>query len=467
MPYQMEMKAVKLLQEKAKQVEDTQQEVYSGIKELRTMLNACGADTLTAADEVFIAQKKEQYMAQIRVHSPLTTTSIEHIYAEAELAFPQVLHVHDILNSQELQECTERYNHYLADFNKRYSLDAWDYAIASGCGLFAAMLDILFVSAPPKPTVKYTEKVDGVFNQWVQNAFNTLIPPDVSEALSKANTIGSADTSTSGGLITDLSKPLSPMNHRLRSLSHDPILGFIFGIIDMMRGTCTIINDGKIVTVPTTTSPTEGNVFQLLGRMLGHLLSDVNAPSAAGNRGMGLPAPFMGILRMFDGIKVPKTLGSGEMSTLGKQIEWMYVNGYDFRQFVVTSIPMTIMEVMLRAFYVVKQMHVYDAKFGETLLDTTPMRLNPRFRIMLALAYGTSSAVNAGKVYITQNLLNANYASWMGFAWNGFHALRWALWDKHMKFWDEVTEKEIAHIESTVEKMQTLAERAATLPYKV
>ncbi len=83
---------------------------------------------------------------------------------------------------------------------------------------------------------------------------------------------------------------------------------------------------------------------------------------------------------------------------------------------------------------------------------------------MLALAYGTSSAVNAGKVYVTKNILNANYASWMGFAWNSFHALRWALWGKHIKFWNEVTEKEITYIENTVKKMDELAIRAASLP---
>jgi hypothetical protein len=225
----------------------------------------------------------------------------------------------------------------------------------------------------------------------------------------------------------------------------------------MMHGTCTVVQDGGITSYPTTKVPADGNVFQLLGRMLGHLLSDVNAPSAKGNRGMGLPAPLMGVLRMFEGIP----LGD---SNFGKQIEWMYVNGYDFRQFVVTSIPMAIMEVVLRALYVVKQMKLYGAGFGETLCDTMPLRMNPRFRIMLALAYGTSSCVNAGKVYVTQNLLNINYASWMGLAWNGFHALRWALLERHLKLWGEIESKEIAELEEVVGKVDQLSARAAALP---
>jgi hypothetical protein len=42
-------------------------------------------------------------------------------------------------------------------------------------------------------------------------------------------------------------------------------------------------------------------------------------------------------------------------SNFGKQIENMYVNGDIFRQLIVTSIPMTVMEILMRIFYVVKQ----------------------------------------------------------------------------------------------------------------
>ena len=329
------------------------------------------------------------------------------------------------------------------------------------------MLDLLFVSAPPKPTVAWTKQVDGVFNKGVQAAFNKLIPPDLSAALSKGFPIGAPDTSILTDLVGAPAKALNPMNHRLRSLAHDPVLGFIFGVLDMMNGTCTTVVNGSIQSIPSTKGVTDGTVFQLLGRMLGHLLSDVNAPTANGNRGMGLPAPFMGLLRMLEGIPVPGTpnkANPGGMSDFGKQIEYMYVNGYDFRQFVATSLPMVIMEVLMRAFYTAKQMKVHGAGFAEAMLDTVPGRMNPRFRTMLALAYGTSSAVNAGKMYVTGNILNASHASWMGLVWNGFHALKWALHDKHAQFWDEVEAKEIAELERLVDEMDALEARAANLP---
>ena len=84
--------------------------------------------------------------------------------------------------------------------------------------------------------------------------------------------------------------------------------------------------------------------------------------------------------------------------------------------------------------------------------------------MMLAIAYGTSSAVNAGKIYVTGDILNANYASWMGLAWNGFHSLKWALLDKHLKLWGELEQKEIAELDSLVLKLDELEQRASRLP---
>ncbi len=455
MPYQEEIKAIKLLQDKAKKIDESHKQISSDIDELKALLKNHTA-SLDENDFLEIEESKKKFITEMSTDKALEKIDISIVYAEANATYDKVS-LDDILSVEDFKVAESKYNQHVIKFNKRYSLDAWDYAIATSCGLFAAMLDIFFVSAPSKPTTSFDAKVNGTFNRWVQDAFNKAIPPDLSKTLSLGNTIGSADASTSNAFYEKV-KGFTPYNHRLKALSHDPILGFIFGIVDMMNGTCTVVNEGKIQVLETIRGPMpDESMMRRIGRMFGHLLSDVNAPSASGNRGMGLPAPFMGLLRMFDNIPF------GD-STFGKQIEYMYVNGYDFRQFIATSIPMMIMEVMLRVFYTVKQMKLYDAPFGESILDTMPLNLNPKFRIMLALAYGTSSAVNAGKVYVTQNILNANYASWMGFAWNSFHALKWALWDRQNKLWDEILDSEVAEIEKLVTKMEEIEARARTLP---
>ena len=451
---QRNIKAIRLLKKRSDTIEEAHDEIDRGIRDINRRLPELGDVDKSTPD---FAKRKQAHLDAMSEHKELTDVDRETIYNEAEVAYPEDAHLDDILTAGDWKIVDKRIAAYIKDFNARYALDGWDYAIAGGCGLFAAMLDLLFVKAPAKPTTEWTKEVDGVFNKWVQQGFNSLLPPDISKELGRLNTIGGADSSTVAQLLGALPGTLNPMNHRLRSLSHDPILGFLFGVLDMQRGTCTVIENGGLNIYQTTKEPVDGSLFQLLGRLFGHLLSDVNAPSAKGNRGMGLPAPFMGFLRMFDSLPV------GD-SDLGKQIEYMYVKGYDFRQFVVTSIPVLIMEVMMRVFYAVKQVKHAGAPLGEALMDTMPMKMNPRFRMMLAMAYGTVASVNGAKVYITKDILNLNYAAWLGFIWNGSHAIKWALLDRSLKLWGEVEQKEIEALERIVGQIDGLADRARRLP---
>lgn len=451
---QRNIKAITLLQKRSDTIEEAHDEIDKEISTTKRRLAELGDVDKSTPD---FAKRKQVHLKAMSEHKELPDVDPETIYNEAEAAFPEAAKLDDILTAGDWKIVDKRIATYIKDFNARYALDGWDYAIAGGCGLFAAMLDWLFVKAPAKPTTAWTTEVDGVFNRGVQQAFNHFLTPDVSKEFGRLNTIGGADSSTVAQLLGAPPRTLAPKNHRLRSLSHDPILGFLFGVLDMQRGTCTVIENGGLNIYQTTGEPVDGGLFPLLGRLFGHLLSDVNAPSAKDNRGMGLPAPFMGILRMFGSLPV------GD-SDLGKQIGYMYANGYDFRQFVVTSIPVLIMEVMMRVFYAVKQVKCAGVPLGEALMDTMPLKMNPRFRMMLAMAYGTVASVNGAKVYITKNILNMNYAAWLGFIWNGSHALKWALLDKSLKLWGEVEQKEIESLERIVDQIGGLTDRAGRLP---
>ena len=450
---QRNIKAIEYLKGRSKAIEEAHDDIGKDIRALKKRLE--GLRTVDKSTPDF-AKRKQANLDGMSEHKELPEVDLEEIYKEAEKEVPRKANPKAILNSQDWAVVDKRVEAHIKDFNTRYSLDKWDYAIAGGCGLFAAMLDLLFVKAPAKPTTEWTKQVDGVFNSGVQQAFNRLLPPDVSEDLGRLNSIGGADSSTVDQLLGAPPRTLNPMNHRLRSLSHDPVLGFLFGVLDMLRGTCTVVGNDGLKVYKTTMEPVDGGLFTL-GRLFGHLLSDANAPSANVNRGMGIPAPFMGILRMFDSLPV------GD-SDLGKQIEYMYVKGYDFRQFAVTSIPVLIMEVVMRVFYAVKQVKFSGSSLGKALIDTMPMRMNPRFRMMLAMAYGTVAAVNGGRVYITQDILNLNYAAWLGLIWNGFHAIKWALWGRSLKLWEEVERKEIERLECFVDQIDGLVDRAGRLP---
>ena len=403
------------------------------------------------------AKSKQAHLDAMNRRTELARIDIGAIYNEAERAIPDSVGLTDILTPEDWAVVDKRVEAHIEDFDSRYGLDRWDYAIAGGCGLFAAMLDWLCVKAPAVPTVEWTEKVDGVFNRGVQEAFNRLLPPELSRELGERNTIGGADSSTVARLVGAAPGVLNPTNHRLRSLSHDPILGFLFGVLDMKHGTCTVVEHGNLKIYKTTARPVESGLFARLGRLFGHLLSDVNAPSSKGNRGMGLPAPLMGVLRMSGSLPV------GD-SDLGKQIEYMYVNGYDLRHFVAASIPVLIMEVVLRVLYAFKQVALTGSSLGEALIETMPTKMNPRFRIMLAMAYGTMAGVNGARVFVTKDILNLNYVAWAGLVWNGFHAFKWALLDRNLRLWKEFEQKELEALEHVTDRIQELADQAERLP---
>ncbi len=450
---QRNLKALKLLRERADALAVDHRGLAEDLEALKARTKALQPND---ENEEF-DERKQAHLARMTKNTPVADTDVDELYRDAEMAFSDDLAVNDLLTRAEQRMTDARVGQYVADFNERFGLDLWDYAIAGSCGLVGAMFDLLCVSPPPKAKTAWTKKVDGVFNRGVQQAFNKLLPPDLSVALAEANKIGSADASTVAKLVGAPSGSLNPRNHRLRGLAHDPVLGFLFGVLDMMRGTCTVVGNDGIKVFDGNEGPTQTGVFRSLGRMFGHLLSDVNAPSDKGNRGMGLPAPFMGILRMFNGIPI------GE-SDLGKQVECMYVNGYDYRQFVATSIPALIMEVVMRVSYAAKQVKLANQPLAQALVETLPTRMNPRFRVMLAIGYGCMSGVNAGRMYVTRNIMTLNYAAWMGLVWNGFHALKWTLLDRHLKLWDGIEAAEVDAIECVVNQLEGLERRVERLP---
>ncbi len=82
---------------------------------------------------------------------------------------------------------------------------------------------------------------------------------------------------------------------------------------------------------------------------------------------------------------------------------------------------------------------------------------------MTAISYGVLCAINAGKVYITDDILNLNYAAWLGLIWNGFHALKWALIDKDFELWNTFEEKELLRLEATINNIEELERKVEFL----
>ena len=446
-----EIKVIKLMQQESDKVDIINSEISKDLKDIKAQL-------LKALDNGSYLESNIPIVEKNITTTPLIKKSFSEIVDIANSEIPDEVGFRDILSDDDLLKIDRKVNNYIETFNKKHQLDGWDYAIGGGVGLFCAILDILFIKKPLKPTAAYSQKVDGLFNQWTQSAINNLIPPELSKTLEKSFKIGGADASVSQVFTSSISGKFNPINHRFKALNHDPVLAFFIGALDVMNGTCTIIDNGNIKVMNTARGATgDYSFFEALGMMLGHLASDFNTPSAKGNRGMGIPVPLMGLFGTLKGVKINDI-------DIANLAEYMYVNGYDARHFVTMSIPVLINEVLIRVLYIVKEMKYNNRTFFEVFKETLPFNLSPRFRIILNISYGTMVAINAGKVAVTKDILNANYTMWLAFTWHTFHSMYWLVWGKNtelQKYIDDELAKELSELQL---KIDSLAKDVELLP---
>lgn len=268
-PYDDEFRAIRYIQLRGQDIANAHETINSDIESLKAQLT--GLISGTELDEAEHLALKEHHLREMTPSdTAMHSTGLKTIYSEANQRVCGDIGLATILSTDDLAVVDARSRIILKNLMIA-THSTPDYAIACGCGLIASMLDLLCVRAPPKPTVSFTAEVDGIFNKQVQKAFNAILPEDLSTKLSDLFPIGAPDSSISSDLVGAAGGVLSPTNHRLRALSHDPVLGIIFGIKDMLNGTCTVVQNGQIVVYPSSKGVTdETNIFRLIARMFGH-----------------------------------------------------------------------------------------------------------------------------------------------------------------------------------------------------
>lgn len=308
------------------------------------------------------------------------------------------------------------------------SWDRLDYLFVFTSGVLAALSDSLLVRIPKtmrlgeyagqkgSPLTEWLKQYDtrsghseGRFADWARHLEKVCKTPYDRQSI----LIGEDAVHIPG---------MTGKSHRFQSLGHDPALGFVFGVLDIMRGTITgfsyehlagthSLMSGAIensLRMPHSNGDLTVGFIEALLRHIGHLLSDVATP-------MGLPAPFMTLFQAFN-------FGSfGEKDrTIAQVARWMYLNGYDFRHFLVSGVTPAIIEIVLRAYIMVR----HYSEHGETKFMVAQ---SPKYRSMLLTSHSVAAAANAGKVALYQgNPLALNQAEWMAF-------LRYLF--PHMKYW--------------------------------
>jgi hypothetical protein len=324
-----------------------------------------------------------------RAKHPPTSNDFEHLVAEAGLYLtqsgldPDKDPLLQVLDPTETGEIRRRYGHAFGDVH----WDRSDYLVVLLAGLVATLLDVFLVRIPLDGMFLGRMQPGSPMTRWIREHSR----PIHDYYLKDLERVAKVPYDLSVGRAVD---GLSPKVHRLMSLGHDPILTFIFGVIDVMTGTGTYIDKhGDLRRIATSMTP-EGLVSAFLKVFL-HLLSDVFTSA-------GIPPPFFTLLQLVK-TRSPFILGpSGEKVTWTNVARYMYTHGYDLRHFATMGIVPASIEMIVRGWWLCKGF--------ESNGQVDPAKAKLTSMLMLAHLIATSDNLLKTGVIFGMNPLALNWA---------------------------------------------------------
>lgn len=360
---------------------------------------------------------RDNNLSVINKKKKIIVPTWEEMCKEALKEIKENISIDDLFTSEELIANKVVINSLNNEFKELYKLDNTEIAISVLAGLLSAVIDILLIGMPHR-TKNGLET--GKLSNYVRNWFEKEFPEADMEELANSK-ISKVPYDAQDNRNTNIRvEGLSTYYHRLLTLGHDPFLGLLFGVLDILNGTMTSIDkNGKIVSqvIKEYSDRKEDDIFKAITKQIIHFKSDVTTS-------MGLPEPFMSVFNLFQFGKIGK-----EEQTIAEIVQGMYYEGYDFIHFCSSSIPTMLIEVIVRICYSLKKIHE-----GKSIKDSIPFSLdrekNPKLSTMLFISHSISCSVNAGKIFFTKNPLAINYPEWLIFARYSYKQLKWALIQK-------------------------------------
>lgn len=377
------------------------------IARTETLLRSLGYQPEILKEMVPIPQP--QKVMVVPTWEELCTEAERHVGTDCEL---ESIFTEDELRSNEL--AIHQLNE---EFNAVNRLDIFDVSIAALAGLVGAAVDILLVGIP----TKISEGLKGgPLANYMRDYFDKKFPEEEMQKLANSKISKVPYDAQDNRHTTIQVEGLSAYYHRLLQLGHDPLLGFIFGVADILTGRMTTIDKaGNIVfqVMENYADRKESDIFAALAKQVIHFKSDVTTS-------MGLPVPMMSLFNLLQFGSIGE-----EEQTVAEIVQGMYYEGYDFVHFCSMSIPAMIVEVIVRLGYAIKRI-----KEGHAIRDSIPLSLNrekhPKLATMLFIAHAGATAANAGKIYFVQNPVAINYPQWIAFAKYLYGQLKWVLLEK-------------------------------------
>lgn len=332
-----------------------------------------------------------------------TTIDIKNVEDRAK-AIAEVLGVNVELG--EAVETIGTFNKWLTDelpyeWNKKingYELSETDLLASTLIGGIAVVLDFIVVKLPKEskvnlsndgsPLTEFLRSLgsdeNGKVSKWVTWLENKCKVP--------------YDASVSSDI-----PGFSPKTHRLRSLSHDPLIGLVFAIMDINNGTMTVIDKNGKLIIKEVSERTDN--FELLipaVKWIGHLLSDVTTK-------MGIQVPGWCLLKELD-------FGSfGDKNrTISEVAEYMYLTGYDLRHLATMSIVNMVISLLCRLYF----KFLGEVKEESATISTREfieIKNKVKFHRICAIAHSIAVAGNITKLLVMKNPNALNLPLMIGF----------------------------------------------------
>lgn len=322
-----------------------------------------------------------------------------------------------LFTEEELQENKLYIKRLNSEYNMIHHLDKYDIMISVFAGLISAAVDILLVGMPQKTTEGLKA---APLSNYIRDYFDKKFPEEEMQKLANSKKSKVPYDAQDNRNTSIYVEGLSAYYHRLLQLGHDPLLGFIFGVADILTGNMTTIDKmGKFCSqfMENYEERRESTIFAAIAKQFCHLKSDITTS-------MGLPAPFMSLFNFLQFGSIGE-----EDQTIAEIVQGMYYEGYDFIHFHSMSIPTMLNEVIVRLGYAIKR-----KKEGYSNKEAIPYSLNrethPKLATMLFISHSLATAANAGKVYFSQNPVAINYPQWIYFARYSYKQLKWGLVQK-------------------------------------
>ena len=209
-------------------------------------------------------------------------------------------------------------------------MNATDIIVPIAAGAIASVIDIALVGTPEVVKIyKGGENFDGsILTKALRNIGNG--DDKLSELLHWFS-----EKCTVPYDISVVKDTVYPDNHRLRSFGHDPLMGVLFSMVDIILGTATLVdNNGhlRIIVNPKDYPESEKALIYYLG----HLLSDVCTAR-------GLPIPGMILTQFFRD-------GTDDNHSIGAIVEQMYRDGYDLRHLASMKTPVIVKNLIIELY---------------------------------------------------------------------------------------------------------------------